>query len=255
MSIHVITFSPTGGTQQVADLIASQFEGEKKTFDLLQQDTDFAGYGIAADDVCIIAVPSFGGRVPLPAVERLSQMKGNGAKAVLACVFGNRAYEDTLIELKDEAKAAGFAPVAAVAAVANHSIFRQFAVGRPDEQGQAEIKGFAQQIAAAIAAGNALAEVAVPGNTPYKERGGLPMRPETSDDCTACGICVEACPVGAIEADDPKVTDAAACITCMRCVSVCPQSAKQLNAAMLAGAAMKMAPLFETRKANELFIG
>lgn len=89
---------------------------------------------------------TFGGRVPAPAVERLSQMKANGAKAILVCVYGNRAYEDTLVELEDTAKQAGFRVIAGVAAVAEHSIVRQFAAGRPDEQDKAQLCQFAQEI-------------------------------------------------------------------------------------------------------------
>ena len=69
------------------------------------------------------AVPSYGGRVPEIAVSRLKQMKGNGARAVLLVVYGNREYEDTLLELSDVMEAAGFSPVAAVAAVAEHSYY------------------------------------------------------------------------------------------------------------------------------------
>lgn len=53
--------------------------------------------------MAVIAVPSYAGRVPAPAVQRLTAMQGNGARAVLVCVYGNRAYEDTLVELEDAA--------------------------------------------------------------------------------------------------------------------------------------------------------
>lgn len=91
----------------------------------------------------MIAVPSYGGRVPQAATERLSAIRGNGAKAVLLCVYGNRAYEDTLVELEDTAKQAGFRVIAAIAAIAEHSIARQFATGRPDAQDQARLHTFA----------------------------------------------------------------------------------------------------------------
>ena len=68
------------------------------------------------------------------AVRRLKALNGQGARAVLACVYGNRAYEDTLVEREDAARETGFRVIAAMAAVAEHSIARQFASGRPDEQ-------------------------------------------------------------------------------------------------------------------------
>ena len=84
--------------------------------------TDFSGYTIAKEDRVLIAMPSFGGRAPAAAIERLKKITGNGAKCTLVCVYGNRAYEDTLAEMEDAAKECGFQVVAAAAAVAQHSI-------------------------------------------------------------------------------------------------------------------------------------
>ena len=57
---------------------------------------------------------------------------GNGAKCTLVCVYGNRAYEDTLVEMENAAKECGFRVVAAIAAVAERSILPQYASNRPD---------------------------------------------------------------------------------------------------------------------------
>ena len=93
------------------------------------------------EDLAVIAVPSYAGRVPAVAVQRLAAVKGNGARAVLVCVYGNRAYEDTLVELADTAKEAGFRVMAAVSAIAEHSIARQFAAGRPDAEDAQRLAG------------------------------------------------------------------------------------------------------------------
>lgn len=66
----------------------------------------------------LIAMPSFGGRAPAVAIERLKKNKGNGAKCTLVVVYGNRAYEDTLIEMEDAAKECGFSIFAAISSVA-----------------------------------------------------------------------------------------------------------------------------------------
>lgn len=79
----------------------------------------------------LIAMPSFGGRAPAIAIERLRKIKGNGAKCTLISVYGNRDYEDTLVEMEDAAKECGFQIVAAIAAVAEHSIMPQYASSRP----------------------------------------------------------------------------------------------------------------------------
>ena len=118
MKGYEICFSPTGGTRKAADLLAEPLFSETVPVDLTDSQADFSTVVLRAEDVAVIAVPSYGGRVPATAVQRLSAVRGNGARAVLVCVYGNRAYEDTLAELQDTAKQAGFRVVAAVAAVA-----------------------------------------------------------------------------------------------------------------------------------------
>jgi len=119
MSTYSIVFSPTGGTKKVADLFANAFAGAYEERDLTDAGKDFGEYRFTAEDVCIVSVPSFGGRVPAKEAERLSLLGGNGAKAILIAVYGNREFEDTLVEMQDLMEAAGFVPVAAVAALEN----------------------------------------------------------------------------------------------------------------------------------------
>ena len=136
MGHYNIHFSPTGGTKKVADIICSALDGEFNEIDLC---SNIELTSLCEDDICVVSVPSYGGRVPATAVERLTSISGNGAKAVLNCVYGNRAWEDTLTELQDTLEDLGFRCVAALATVAEHSIFRQFATGRPDEKDKAEL--------------------------------------------------------------------------------------------------------------------
>lgn len=130
MKLYDIVFSPTGGTKKVADCLTDTLEGDVTTIDLTDSKQDFHAVSLTKEDVAVISVPSYGGRVPAVAVERLGMVHGNDARTVLVCVYGNRAYEDTLVELEDAAKQAGFQVIAAVAAIAEHSIARQFAAGR-----------------------------------------------------------------------------------------------------------------------------
>ena len=98
---YEITFSPTGGTKKCADLLSAAWR-EKTEIDLMKRQDDFTKYTFTAEDICLVAVPSFGGRVPAVATERLQMMQGGGAKAILVVVYGNRAYEDTLVELEEQ---------------------------------------------------------------------------------------------------------------------------------------------------------
>jgi len=47
-----------------------------------------------------------------------------------------------------------------------------------------------------------------------------------TDECIACGACMEECPEGAIsEGEDKYVIDADKCTDCGSCVEVCPTEA------------------------------
>jgi ferredoxin/flavodoxin len=254
MKAYEITFSPTGGTKKVTDLILSSFHGEKEEISVLPKDRDYTRYSFEPDDICFISVPSYGGRVPATAVKRIQCMKGNAAKAVLICVYGNRAYDDTLLELKNVVQQAGFSPIAAVAAVAEHSMLRQFATGRPDVNDTVELYDFAHRLWKKIAATDTVSEITVPGHEPYRDYGGVPFKPEATASCNECGICAKECPVGAIDLQQLRITDAEKCISCMRCIAVCPIHARKLNETMMAATAIKMAAVLETRKTNEFFL-
>lgn len=246
--VYQLLFSPTGGTAAAADALLAG-----TVLDLTDQDRDFSAVTLTADDVAVIAVPSYGGRVPLPAVERLGKVHGGGARAVLVCVYGNRAYEDTLAELSDVAEFAGFRVVAGVAALAEHSIARKYAAGRPDESDKAVLRDFQARIQAKLDAGDT-AVPALPGHRPYKPLGVRSMVPRTAKRCIECGRCAAACPVGAIDAADPRRTDADLCIGCMRCVKLCPVEARTIDPDALAGLEARLAPLCTGRKENELFL-
>lgn len=253
MKLYDIVFSPTGGTKKVADYLTSALEGDVTTVDLTDSKQDFVAVSLTKGDVAVISVPSYGGRVPAVAVERLSRVHGNGARAVLVCVYGNRAYEDTLVELEDAAKQAGFQVIAAVAAIAEHSIARQFAAGRPDAQDAEQISDFAKQILHKLSAEDT-SEPAIPGNRPYKKAGGAGMVPKATKECTNCGVCAAECPVQAIDKENPKKVDEKACISCMRCITVCPQGARKVNPVMLSAASMMLKKVCSERKECELFL-
>lgn len=253
MKLYSIVFSPTGGTQKVATVLTDALEGEVARVDLTDGKQNFPAVQLTQENVAVISVPSYGGRVPAVAVERLTKLNGQGARAILVCVYGNRAYEDTLVELEDAAKQAGFRVIAAVAAIAEHSIARQFAVGRPDAQDAKQLSDFARQIQAKLSAGDST-EPSIPGNRPYKKAGGTGMVPKPTKECTSCGVCAAECPVQAIDKKNPKKVDEKACISCMRCISVCPHSARKVSPVMLSAASLMLKKVCSERKDCELFL-
>ena len=108
MKVYEISFSPTGGTRKAALAVAEALSDTVVSVDLADSAFDFGSVRLDAGDVAVIAAPAYGGRVPAVAIQRLAQIQGNGAWAILMAVYGNRAFEDTLVELEDTAKAAGF---------------------------------------------------------------------------------------------------------------------------------------------------
>ncbi len=247
-----IYFSTTGGTKRVADILANRLCDNYLSIDLCRH---IEPISLTSEDVCLVSVPSYSGRVPEIAIERIRKIHGNGAKAVLNCVYGNRAWEDTLTELQDTLVDCGFICVAAVAAVAEHSIFRQFAAGRPDNDDETALNGFADLIKGKLQSetfGNLHLEGS---HGTYKEvsKGGG-IKPEANDRCTVCGICAEECPAGAIDKHDPRKTDREICIGCMRCVSLCPKHARDFDAEFMKTMSEKFAPRLSGRKENYLFM-
>lgn len=254
MKVYQIYFSPTGGTKKVAEALSGAWDCVKESVDLLMPETTDGVRSFLPEDICIVAVPSFGGRVPEPALERLRKMNGGGAVAVMAAVYGNREIDDTLLELEDTLTEAGFSCVAAVAAVARHSIFPQFGAGRPDEADRSQLQDFAGRIRAYLEKAECGGTVAVPGNRPYREYNGVPLKPKAGKLCNGCGKCAEQCPVKAISPEDVSNVDKEKCISCMHCVAVCPVGARHNSKMLLAVAAKKMEKSCASRKENKLYI-
>ncbi len=202
----------------------------------------------------LIATPVYGGRIPSLAAERVKQLAGAGKKAVTLVVYGNRAYEDALRELNDCARAAGFSIVASGAFIAEHSVSRAVAAGRPDAQDRAELAAFGKDILAKLE--TALEnEPAVPGNVPYKEAMRVPATPLFLPSCGQCGKCVRLCPTGAIRREGSElVTEAAKCILCLACVAACPRGSRILPPPMQAAMNERLAPLRSIRRANEQYL-
>lgn len=131
MSIYSIYFSPTQGTKVITNTLAQEI-GTYQEIDLCEYTDQIQERIFWENDICLIGVPAYGGRVPRTAAEQHQRFKGYGCLGCLVVSYGNRDYDDTLIELYDVVKAQGFTCVSGVTAIAEHSIMHQFASGRPD---------------------------------------------------------------------------------------------------------------------------
>ena len=252
MNVHQFIFSPTGGTRRVSEILCHGMGVEGEVTDLCVKAADIQLPDIHEDELAVIAMPVFAGRVPALAVERLRMVKPNGAKCVVVAVFGNRAYDDALLEMEDVASEMGFRVIAAVAAVAEHSIIREYGKGRPNAYDEQKLKQFGADIIHKAERDDCTIPQ-VPGNHPYKKGGKVPQ-PKGRRGCNRCGICAKQCPVDAIPFSDPKKVDTAKCISCMKCVSVCPKEARSIGMIMNFLAIQGLKKVCATRKENELYI-
>ncbi len=246
---HYIYFSATNTTEKVMRALGADKDNSLNI--TLRQPAD-ARLSFAADDLIYIAFPVFGGRVPAIVLDRLNSLKGNGCKAVVVAVYGNRHYDDSLKEMQAFAESRGCAVVAAIAAVAQHSIAPTIGAGRPDAADIESLSKIGADIDSRLLSGTLVPLVFRPQET-YMEYRPLPIHPDSTDDCTLCGVCENQCPVDAISISDRCVTDPSRCIICMRCVAVCPSGARSLPAEVLQAVTTRLESKCPVRREIEVF--
>ena len=219
-----IYFSPSQTTKKVVDTLADNFTNEKETYDLLNFNEEKK---FGEDDIAIVGMPVFAGRIPKSGRARLSKLKGNNTPAIAIVNYGNAHVTDALLELVDLLKENDFNVVVAASTVSHHSIFNGVAVGRPDSDDISKINDFAQKCIEKIESGKSL-QSEIPGNRPYVDYKQLPFIIECDDTlCAFCYDCVSICPEKAIPEDDPIDTDLDLCSRCTACISICPEDARK----------------------------
>lgn len=253
MKVYTMYFSPTGRTKQVAHILAGEL-GTPMEMDFSIPRKNYGMYRFEPGDVCFVAVPSFGGRVPQAALGNLTKVRAQGAAAVAVVTYGNRAYEDALLELRKAMEGCGFKVVAAVAAVTEHSIMHQYGKGRPDSEDVQVLKAMGGNIGEKLLKPQSWKDFFVPGRYPYKEYHTIPLVPKTDKSCQKCGLCAAKCPVGAISKKAPWKTSETRCISCMRCVAICPKHSRKADRMKVLAASVKLKKACSGHKSNELFL-
>ncbi len=249
-TIDFYYFSPTGGTKKAGESFCRGIAEHVRSVDLCLR----AKARQPQSSLAVFAVPVYGGRIPTLAAEKLHQLDGNGISAVTLAVYGNRAYEDALLELNQLLEKQGFQIAASAALLAQHSIVPEAGAGRPDEKDQAQTHAFAQKVLEKLKNGIAH-PVNVPGNFPYKDGMKKSAPPLSLSSCSQCGTCATACPAGAVKMTKHTVqTDPQACILCMACIKACPQQARILPPPMQQVLNEKLAPFTKDRRENEYFL-
>lgn len=250
MKITTAYFSATYTTRRVVTALAAHLSDEVTALDITN-DPALDPITIPSDEMFVVGIPVYAGRVPQMAAERLRRFRGEGTPAVAVAVYGNRHYDDAVLELKDLLSQCGFRVVSAGAFIAQHSIFPKVGAARPDEKDMAVIEDFARRTKAVVEQG--FGEISLPGNRPYKQPGGIPIWPTASRRCTACGACVSLCPTGAIDADSPRGVDKEKCIKCGRCIAVCPSRVRRFYGIKYSLAAGRFNAAFVARREPEMW--
>lgn len=250
MKVTTIYFSATYTTKRVVEAVAANLSNEVAAYDITN-DTSTDVVSTPANELLVVGVPVYAGRVPAMAAERLRRFRGDNTPAVVVAVYGNRHYDDAVLELHDIMTECGFRSVSAGAFIAQHSIFPKVGKARPDADDMADIKVFAERTLTVLAGD--FGDISLPGNRPYKVPGGIPIWPTASKKCTACGACARLCPTGAIDPASPKGVDKTKCIKCGRCIVVCPSKARRFYGIKYTLAAVRFNSAFAVRRENEMW--
>lgn len=254
---HLVYFSPTGTTRKIAEAIAQGFCAEKVVhYDLTTADVRCEG--VLTDGVAIIGIPVYAGRVPELCLRRLQAITARQIPAVLVALYGNREFEDALVELRDLSVEKGFKVIAAGAFIGEHSFStpaQPIAAGRPDAKDLDLAVQFGKQVAAKIDGGDS-STPDIAGNIPYRERPHFDvMAPQAnSEQCTLCGKCAAVCPPGSIDASDVMATNADNCILCCACVKACEAKARFFTHPWIEKARTMLHKNCSTPKVPEIFM-
>ncbi len=243
--INTMYFSATNTTQKIVLGIANAIRKNIKdqiyinNIDFTLPEMRKQTVCFTKDDIVIIGVPVYAGRVPNVLLKYLNSIKGNAALAIAVVVYGNRNYDDALIELKDILKLDGFNIIAGGAFIGEHSFSKTLAKNRPDKKDMDIVNDFADKIYSKLTNHDEIKPIAITGNNPYrnyytpKNSEGKPVDirkviPKTNNNCIDCKLCVSVCPMGSIESIDVSKINGI-CIKCGACIKKCPTNAKYFD--------------------------
>lgn len=241
--LNIMYFSPTSTTKRLIEVIGERMlenSGIERAINhnfTLPKDRERA-LEFDDNDILLIGVPVYAGRVPNILLKYLNEIKGNNTLAIPVVVYGNRHYDDALIELNDILIDNGFRVIAGGAFIGEHSFSKTLAKDRPDNKDLSIGREFADEISKKLEK-ETIPTIEVKGKRPYrpyykprnKEDKPVDIRkvmPKTNDNCIDCKICAEICPMGSIPYNDVKAM-IGICIKCCACVKLCPSHAKYFD--------------------------
>lgn len=255
LKIWNVYFSPSGTTQRIVERISCSFSEDKQTINLLKNlETKITKFG--SEDLLIVGLPVFSGRIPGICMDYLKTIEGAQTPVIATIVYGNRDYEDALLELIEILEQQNFKILGAGAFIGQHSIFPKVGEGRPDEEDLLKVDEFTAECQKKLHIHSRSQHTKIEdikGSHPYKKIKSIPIKPTADKNCMGCGKCVEICPVGAIDLSDPKDTEEK-CIRCTACISICPVQSRNFHGIIYRVAAKKFQYENSKKKFPEYFL-
>jgi ferredoxin len=262
-TLKLAYFSPTGTTRSIVKAVARGInQNTAEQIDVTKSNMRKKQLQTSKNDLLVVAAPVYIGRVPALLSEWLHAIKADKTPAVCIVVYGNRAYDDALLELKDILIKRGCIPIACAAYIGEHSYSSSetpIAEARPDASDLNHAEMFGRKInekLVSVSSVDHISDINIPGNYPYRGDSKL-WRVDfiaISNECTQCGICAEGCPVGAIDSENSNLIDKEKCITCCACIKNCPQNARTMKTSPVKDAAMRLNKLYKERKVPVFFL-
>lgn len=114
--LHLIFFSPVFHTRVITRMLGARLNAELGLAET-PVEHDITDYSQASpslrfgpEDLVILASPVYGGRLPYPCRTASDAVRRRKTPALLVVSYGNRAFEDALLEMKDIVEKQKFLP-------------------------------------------------------------------------------------------------------------------------------------------------
>lgn len=261
-SLKLVCFSPTGTTKAIIQGIARGInQNTVELIDITKPNARKQQLQTSENELLVVAVPVYMGRVPALLIEWLHAIKARNTPTVCIVVYGNRVYDDALLELKDILIKCGCIPIACGAYIGEHSFSSSktpIAVARPDTSDLNHAELFGRKInekLLSISSIDHISDIKVPGEYPYRGDTKLWIVDfiAISNKCSQCGVCAKECPVGAIDLQNSSLLDTEKCILCCACIKCCPKNVRMMKTGIVKDASIRLIEMCKGRKEPVFF--